>query len=76
MAQVIDPVCGMEFDHNIAADKSNWLNRTFYFCHPMCKQIFDAKPWFFVYNGNSKIQQGHSKILKSRLRRSDGNSAV
>lgn len=69
MARIVDPVCGMAFDENIAADKSEWLNRTFYFCHPICKRIFDAKPWRFVYNGNPKIQRGKSKILKPRFRR-------
>lgn len=76
MARVIDPVCGMAFDQRIAAAKSNWLNRTFYFCHPICKQIFDNKPWYFVYNGNPKIHQGKSKISKPNLRRGDDRAAA
>jgi YHS domain-containing protein len=78
MARVVDPVCGMEFEENVAADKSEWLNRTFYFCHPICKQIFDAKPWYFALtrNGKPKIQQGKSKIIKPNLRRDDCNPAA
>ncbi len=69
MARVIDPVCGMEFEESMADDQSEWLNRTFYFCHPICKMVFDAKPWRFVYNGNPKIQPGNSKIPKPRFKR-------
>lgn len=49
MALVIDPVCGMEFPKSVALANSEYLNRTFYFCHPACKQIFDIVPTRFVY---------------------------
>ncbi|MBI4674540.1 MAG: YHS domain-containing protein [Chloroflexi bacterium] len=48
MALVIDPVCGMEFDKRTAGSKSVYQNRTYYFCHAVCKKIFDATPEQFV----------------------------
>lgn len=76
MARVVDPVCRMKFDASVAADKSEWLNRTFYFCHPICKKIFDAKPGRFVYSGNHKIQKNKSRILKPKLMRDDYKPAA
>lgn len=76
MARVVDPVCGMEFDENVAADKSEWLTRTFYFCHPTCKKIFDAKPGRFVYNSTNKIQKRNSGIPKPKFRRDDDKPAT
>ena len=55
MARVIDPVCGMEFEASAAAAESVYLDRTFHFCHPVCKKIFDANPSRFVYSIKPKI---------------------
>ncbi len=49
MALVVDPVCGMEFPESMALASCEYVNRTFYFCHPTCKQIFDIAPARFVY---------------------------
>ena len=48
MALVIDPVCGMEFDHRSASARSRYQDRTYHFCHPVCKDIFDSDPALFV----------------------------
>ncbi len=48
MELVIDPVCDMEFDQRTAAALSVYQNRLYYFCHPVCKKIFDADPTRFV----------------------------
>ncbi len=76
MARVVDPVCDMEFDDSAAADQSVWHNRTFYFCHPVCKKIFDAQPWRFVYKGNPNIKDGRPKILKLEFTRDDFDPAA
>ncbi len=48
MELAIDPVCDMEFDQCTAAALSVYQNRIYYFCHPVCKKIFDADPTRFV----------------------------
>lgn len=49
MGLVIDPVCGMQFGEDMAVAHSQYQDRTFYFCHPFCKRIFDLIPARFVY---------------------------
>jgi YHS domain-containing protein len=51
MDLVVDPVCGMQFSKEIAEAHSEYLSRTFYFCHPVYKKIFDVQPSRFVYGG-------------------------
>ncbi len=48
MGLVIDPVCGMVFDERLAAARSVYQERTYYFCHPVCQKIFDVRPARFV----------------------------
>ena len=69
MARIIDPVCGMEFEERAAAAQSIYLKRAFYFCHPVCKKIFDANPARFVYSEKPKI-------LKPRFTRDDATPAA
>lgn len=40
----IDPVCKMEVDEKSAAAASEYKGRTYYFCAPGCKRVFDADP--------------------------------
>ncbi len=40
----IDPVCKMEIDENKAKAKSEHKGKTYYFCAPGCKVIFDKNP--------------------------------
>ncbi len=39
-----DPVCGMEVDETTAPPQSEYQGKTYYFCHPACKQAFDKQP--------------------------------
>ena len=39
-----DPVCGMDVQPEQAAGQSEFQGRTFYFCCPACKEIFDREP--------------------------------
>ncbi len=48
MGLVIDPVCGMVFDEDLAVARSVYRERTYYFCHPVCQRIFDVRPARFV----------------------------
>jgi YHS domain-containing protein len=52
MALVVDPVCEMEFLDRDAAAWSVYQNCTYYFCHPVCKKIFDADQTLFIDTGN------------------------
>lgn len=39
-----DPVCGMEIDSKTAAGKSEYQDKTYYFCSMSCKAKFDKQP--------------------------------
>ena len=51
-----DPVCGMMVDEKKAKLKSDYMDKTFYFCAPSCKATFDKNPE--KYTGGSG--SGHS----------------
>ncbi|MEN3017409.1 MAG: YHS domain-containing protein [Candidatus Methanosuratincola petrocarbonis] len=40
----IDPVCGMDVDERAAKFKSEYKGKTYYFCAPGCKRMFDKDP--------------------------------
>ena len=61
MGLVVDPVCGMQFSKRLAVAHSEYLRRTFYFCHPVCKKIFDLKPSRFVYSEKSNRRSRRAK---------------
>lgn len=42
--KAVDPVCGMEVDPNTAPAKLEYKGRTFYFCAPGCKALFEKDP--------------------------------
>ena len=44
----IDPVCNMEVDENSAKYKSVYREKTYYFCAPGCKIVFDENPEKYV----------------------------
>ena len=46
--KVVDPVCRMMFDPELAAAQSSFQGTTYYFCAPTCKVRFDANPRQFV----------------------------
>lgn len=48
MAQVKDPVCGMEFDESQAVGQSSYQGRSYYFCSEDCLQQFNQNPDEYV----------------------------
>ena len=39
-----DPVCGMQLSEASAPAKSEYKGKTYYFCSPACKTVFDKNP--------------------------------
>jgi YHS domain-containing protein len=39
-----DPVCQMDVDEQTASVQSTYLVKTFYFCSPGCREVFDKDP--------------------------------
>ena len=48
MAEMKDPVCGMEVAGETAAAKREYKGQTFYFCSAGCAKRFDADPAQYV----------------------------
>lgn len=46
--KVLDPVCGMEIDRDMAAAKLNYRGKTYYFCSVGCKREFQKNPARFI----------------------------
>jgi YHS domain-containing protein len=44
----IDPVCKMTVDEKTAKIKSDYKDKTYYFCAPGCKKAFDENPAKFL----------------------------
>jgi len=40
----IDPVCKMKVEPTKAAATSSYKGKTYYFCAPGCKKMFDKNP--------------------------------
>jgi YHS domain-containing protein len=40
----IDPVCKMTVDEKTAKLKSDFKGKTYYFCAPGCKKVFEDNP--------------------------------
>lgn len=38
-----DPVCGMSVNEDVALH-STYQGQTYYFCSPLCKNLFDREP--------------------------------
>jgi YHS domain-containing protein len=43
-----DPVCGMTVDRVKTPFRSEWEDKTYYFCSAHCKKRFDAEPESYV----------------------------
>ena len=43
-----DLVCGMDVDEKKAAAKSEYQGKTYYFCSPLCKNLFEREPEKYV----------------------------
>ncbi len=50
---VLDVVCGMEIDDKTVKWKSEYKDKTYYFCGPMCKLEFDENPEKYVLSGDT-----------------------
>lgn len=50
-----DPICGMNVDEKTAKFKSDYMEKTYYFCSQTCKITFDKNPTKYVGG-----QAGHS----------------
>ena len=44
----IDPICKMEVDEKTAKFKSEYKEKTYYFCAPGCKKEFDDNPEKYI----------------------------
>jgi YHS domain-containing protein len=51
-----DPVCGMTVDEKTAKLKSDYKDKTYYFCNTSCKNTFDENPEKYAKGSAS----GHS----------------
>ena len=55
----IDPVCRMKVDEKTAKLKSEYGDKTYYFCNPSCKATFDKNPAKYA-GGSGGGHSGHS----------------
>ena len=67
MANVIDPVCGMQIDDQQTAITSQFMNRTYYFCSLGCKQQFDNDPQQYAVQPASRLDARRSGARGTRL---------
>ncbi|HET7459815.1 MAG TPA: heavy metal translocating P-type ATPase [Longimicrobium sp.] len=56
----VDPVCGMTVDPATAAGSSEYNGQTYWFCHPGCKQRFDAAPGTYLASA-AGAHAGHAR---------------
>ena len=45
-----DPVCGMKLSRNTAADETVYEGKTYYFCAPICREMFEAEPEKYLHH--------------------------
>jgi Cu+-exporting ATPase len=55
---VKDPVCGMMVDEKKAKLKSDYMDKTYYFCNASCKTTFDKTPAKFAGGSSGKTSHG------------------
>jgi Cu+-exporting ATPase len=48
--KVVDPVCGMVIQEDVAAGSAEYDGRTYHFCSPSCQQSFEAEPKKYAEN--------------------------
>lgn len=58
MANVKDPVCGMEFDSSQAEAQTVYQGQAYHFCSEECRRTFEEDPKEFVRN--STIEDGET----------------
>lgn len=62
-----DPVCGMEITEAEAAGKSEYKGRTYYFCAPGCKKMFDKNPKRHVRQGTENQHPTEDHQVDDRI---------
>ena len=55
----IDPICKMEVDEKTAKFKSEYKEKTYYFCAPGCKKKFDDDPEKYIEKVDKRQPQLH-----------------
>ncbi len=56
-----DIVCGMDLDEKTAKHKTTYQGKTYYFCAPSCKKMFEDNPSKFIGESSTgSTQMGHS----------------
>jgi Cu+-exporting ATPase len=61
MAQVKDPVCGMEIDTASAVSRITYLGQTYYFCSEECRKTFKTTPQEVVKNASTSDAKAASQ---------------
>lgn len=62
----IDPVCGMRVDPATAAGQSVYEGTTYFFCHPGCRQKFEAHPTAFLTSPPGPAPPRHGEMTEGR----------
>jgi Cu2+-exporting ATPase len=57
----IDPICGMQVDENQAAGRSEYKEKTYYFCSTHCKTTFDREPEKYAQKPAATTGHDHSR---------------
>lgn len=59
-----DPICGMEVKEKDAKWKSEYKGKTYFFCAPGCKTVFDKEPEKYVKKKqwNLSLQENLTKV--------------
>ncbi len=52
MANVTDPVCGMQFDNSQAEAQTTHAGTAYYFCSEECRKLFEANPDEYLGNAS------------------------
>ncbi|MBA2776783.1 MAG: YHS domain-containing protein [Chloroflexia bacterium] len=50
MANVTDPVCGMQFDSSQAEAQTTHEGTAYFFCSEECRKLFEANPEEYIGN--------------------------
>jgi YHS domain-containing protein len=58
----IDPVCDMSVNDTVAL-KTTYQGKTYYFCSPLCKNLFEREPEKYVA---AKGEQGIAHLVTTR----------
>jgi YHS domain-containing protein len=54
-----DPVCGMSVNNSVAL-KTTYQGKTYYFCSPLCKNLFEREPEKYV---DAAGEQGNAHLV-------------